>query len=341
MIPRGGRNRVKSPRTRPAASAVPDYCEPLIGWRIWHVIDETQLCSAVVDRRVPWTPFEPKIAEHGGMCFRTLTHLTHVGVDVIVSDPSEVFCSCGIHAYRTAADLANNVDLPGSSQAFVLGRVALWGTVAVHARGYRAARAYPQEIIYAEGCDGAAVAAAYGITYQEDRSWRSVSSSRRSVSSVFGSPYLFGFTGVSQQQGGNGIMRSPYMFTPPSWLSWIITHPQHQPWSSPVIHRPESYQFLVEPEPIEAAQPGLPAGMAPPDIVAPKRYQLPSGVWAIEMAGGGVLADLTEILTEIPSSGGSGGTATGAGAMTVPLTYDRVEGQILYSGWMTDHKTDD
>jgi hypothetical protein len=60
-------------------------------------------------------------------------------------------CECGIHA---AADLASAAgylhlyeDLPQRSICHrALGRVALWGTVVEGDLGWRASRAYPQEI---------------------------------------------------------------------------------------------------------------------------------------------------------------------------------------------------
>jgi hypothetical protein len=93
--------------------------------------------------------------------------------------------SCGIHAFKLdAVDKAKNdfrahfcadVERITSDLLWVVGTVSLWGRIAEHARGYRAQFAYPRMLIGAStGVDGPALAAAYGITFEEDASWKSV-----------------------------------------------------------------------------------------------------------------------------------------------------------------------
>jgi hypothetical protein len=61
-------------------------------------------------------------------------------------------CDCGIHAANNAAAAASYLhlyeDLPQRAICHrALGRVALWGTVVEGELGWRASRAYPQEIV--------------------------------------------------------------------------------------------------------------------------------------------------------------------------------------------------
>lgn len=185
-------------------SSVPDYCEPIIGWRVWgvqhvgrraietpphvlakwpfdpyesitfHIEEDYRLESG---GRTRWPPFEPLVAEHKEGVFASnddrLRGLACTGT------PCQHFPvrrpGCGIYAYKTWHDLASAIEgVNGNPFGGVIGQVALWGTVVEHEHGYRATLAYPHRIVWALNCDGAAVAKSYGIDYQEDTLWKSV-----------------------------------------------------------------------------------------------------------------------------------------------------------------------
>jgi hypothetical protein len=225
----------------PPKDAAPDYFEPLIGWRIWHVTKGGQIRAAVIG--TTWPAFKALQATHDG-------HEQCYGIGS---------CHCGAYAYRTEAFARADMDDLGAL-SYIIGKVALWGRVAVHTRGYRASRAYPVEFLYAKGCDGAAVANAYGVPFTEDQTWKSVSENGLSSSSLFRSQYPFGNPLLKYLVNGGFLASS-------------------QPWSSPYLLRPDDHTFIVQPDPPEAKYPGLPNGMQPPVIRTPKRFQRPSGLW--------------------------------------------------------------
>jgi hypothetical protein len=127
----------------------PDYIEPVIGWRSWAV---TRSGSEFRLRSIAFTDVWPVREAFVAKCYEAISHFPlrlwrrhprHV--------PVTLDCDCGIHA---AADLASAAaylhlyeDLPQRSICHrALGRVALWGTVVEGELGWRASRAYPQEI---------------------------------------------------------------------------------------------------------------------------------------------------------------------------------------------------
>ena len=125
----------------------PDYFEPVIGWRSWAVIHrghEFQLRSiAFTD---PWPVREAFVAK----CYRMMARLPLFRRKTSHT-PVTLECDCGIHAANNAAAAASYLhlyeDLPQRAICHrALGRVALWGTVVEGELGWRASRAYPQEI---------------------------------------------------------------------------------------------------------------------------------------------------------------------------------------------------
>lgn len=144
--------------------SVPDYLEPLIGWRVWYVsTDRDQLRLASPNRMAVWEPYRALEARHVGELPGGLCH------------------ACGIYAFRSLNDLRRTVaaqfDYRGATP-WVAGQVWLWGKFAEHQRGWRAQYAYPAKLVYGHECDAQALAAAYGIAYEKDSVW---TSARRSV----------------------------------------------------------------------------------------------------------------------------------------------------------------
>jgi len=111
----------------------PDYAEPLIGWRVWCVVETKaglRLASVIHDHE--W----PVGSETVARC-----EAAH--------DAPDLECACGIHAAREPAAVLSYLrgrDDPWTV-ARVLGRVQLWGRVVEHEGGWRAERAYPLDFL--------------------------------------------------------------------------------------------------------------------------------------------------------------------------------------------------
>lgn len=104
--------------------------EPILGWRTWALAGSKRgdglMLLPVAGRGRPWQPRRAARA----VCPLRRTHGPVPGLD----------CRCGLHATREI-DLLRRTRDPA-----VLGRVALWGRVVEHERGYRAELAYPQRL---------------------------------------------------------------------------------------------------------------------------------------------------------------------------------------------------
>ena len=122
--------------------AIPDYAEPCEGWRLWRfrrVGCQLRLLSLV--QETIWPPREELTAD----CLRRrlLARLRSTRRHEAPAEP----CACGI--YATSLDrLATHLrECDDRRTAYVFGRVHLWGTVIECQQGWRAARAYPAEIM--------------------------------------------------------------------------------------------------------------------------------------------------------------------------------------------------
>ncbi|HEX6230493.1 MAG TPA: hypothetical protein VF029_02140 [Actinomycetota bacterium] len=104
--------------------------EPILGWRTWALSGSSgggDLRLLPIGRHgAPWPPRTPAEAD----CRRRRAH----------GEPPAPDCRCGLHATHLPGPLRQARD------PAVLGRVALWGRVIEHERGYRARYAYPQRL---------------------------------------------------------------------------------------------------------------------------------------------------------------------------------------------------
>ena len=121
--------------------AIPDYVEPFEGWRVWRAGNEgSHLRLRSVVQETVWPPREELAAE----CVRRI--LARLGRRRRHEAPAES-CACGIYA-TTLDRVGSYLHERGDGGAhYVFGRVLLWGTVIECEQGWRAARAYPAEII--------------------------------------------------------------------------------------------------------------------------------------------------------------------------------------------------
>jgi hypothetical protein len=124
-----------------AFEGIPDFVQPLIGWRAWKVWSPRTGCdscpvfsSVILD--TPWTPRRKISAEHsfdlGAKCHGLL----------------EMGCSCGIYAFKDPLEafvylMKVRDRLLGMSVEVALGAVSLWGKVVECESGYKAQYAYP------------------------------------------------------------------------------------------------------------------------------------------------------------------------------------------------------
>ena len=123
-------------------SLAPDYVEAVVGWRMWYAVEEGSAVrlSSVIHRTL-WPRAAPLVA--ACRCLRVpLWPFARPRHEAPAAD-----CRCGIHA---ASIGMMRTYLPEQLQwtklVPVVGRVALWGVVHEHERGWRAAFAYPESL---------------------------------------------------------------------------------------------------------------------------------------------------------------------------------------------------
>jgi hypothetical protein len=122
--------------------AIPDYVEPLEGWRAWRVGGEDgDLRLFSVIQETVWPLREELVAA----CLkrRMLARLRRGrGHDA----PAEA-CACGIYATSLERLGSYLPDRDDGRTRYVFGRVRLWGTVIECEQGWRGSCAYPSEIL--------------------------------------------------------------------------------------------------------------------------------------------------------------------------------------------------
>jgi hypothetical protein len=122
----------------------PDHLEPVVGWRVWDVVDldgELRLCS--LNFWTVWLPGQGTTA----VCRRALADLNRAGLPPHAAP--EAGCTCGIYAARTAGHVlshARRFRLRADAVHRVVGRVRLWGEVVEADRGWRGEHAYPETL---------------------------------------------------------------------------------------------------------------------------------------------------------------------------------------------------
>jgi len=137
---------VVEPIDAPSPSAQPpDYAEPIVGWRLWLVVDRREgirLASVTYD--VAWPVGQPLEA---GCLDRRRSGAAHNEFHGHAAPRDE--CQCGIYAVADPVRLSPYLDTsyPGKDALYrVIGTVALWGIVVAAERGWRGALAYPSRI---------------------------------------------------------------------------------------------------------------------------------------------------------------------------------------------------
>jgi hypothetical protein len=128
----------------PGFEGVPDFVEPLLGWRAWKVwvpLSGSDSCpafsSVILD--TPWAPRRRFSAEHSFDLGAKCRGLLDLG------------CSCGIYAFKEPPEAVVYLmevrdRLLGMTVEVALGTVSLWGRVIECELGYKGQYAYPQHI---------------------------------------------------------------------------------------------------------------------------------------------------------------------------------------------------
>lgn len=149
---------------------IPDYCEALIGYRVWNVFPNGLMCGQSYAE--PWPPYLAMAARCG-----FTKNAAHVQEGCWVAPP--VYrCGCGIHALKLidAAELRIIEEAHSSARGWytyyddytpplgrVWGSIKLWGRVVEHEIGYRAEFAYPSQLYCQDKALAAVVATLYGV----------------------------------------------------------------------------------------------------------------------------------------------------------------------------------
>jgi hypothetical protein len=136
----------------PEHGRAPDYCEPVVGWRVWHAVAAGHELVSVF-RHAVW-PHEGALQ---AICtwrvFGVRARHSRDGHPAPWPD-----CQCGIYAAQPKAFsdyLDDYIACIGGhiskKRLLVFGRVSLWGTVVEHDLGWRASHAYPERLFVVPG----------------------------------------------------------------------------------------------------------------------------------------------------------------------------------------------
>jgi len=138
----------------PPEGGAPDYCDPVVGWRVWHVVAigrEPRLVS--VFRHALWPHDDALQAVCSWRVFGVRARHYRHGHPAPWPD-----CQCGIYAAQAMAFseyLDDYVRCIGGhvlkKRLLVFGRVSLWGTVVEHDLGWRASHAFPERLFVVPG----------------------------------------------------------------------------------------------------------------------------------------------------------------------------------------------
>jgi hypothetical protein len=123
-------------------SGAPDYVEPVVGWRVWYIVEaggKTRLSS--VFHQLVWPTREPLAA----VCLRSRFPRRRPQGDHAAPAAS---CGCGIYAapLQRVGEYLTGPRPSSRAMCPVIGRVSLWGTVVECAHGWRASLAYPAQL---------------------------------------------------------------------------------------------------------------------------------------------------------------------------------------------------
>jgi hypothetical protein len=132
-------------------TAAPDYCEPIVGWRLWSVgVDGGRARLASHVSPAVWHPGCELLAT----CDARRRELRRPWrVHPTDHAAPSLRCTCGVHAMERVGYLSTYLPLANRPYSWMrapvrqaIGRVTLWGAVVEGARGWRASHGYPAEL---------------------------------------------------------------------------------------------------------------------------------------------------------------------------------------------------
>lgn len=220
----------------PHGGEVPDYCEPLLAFRVWTVDGDGLLLSAYGTR---WQPYQALEGKHAFTAHswdweagKRKPECPGTPCDGHIPNLAP---KCGIYGFKTADALRKQwTDASWLTGSEIIGAVWFWGRVVEHEFGYRAQFAYPAYFLHGIDCDAAAVAKTYGVDYREDPSWKS----ERQFDAWWLSHCVFPFP--TSRVCITNKNQAVYLFSNPSPLS--------SQWVSRYLHPPSSLSLLKKPK---------------------------------------------------------------------------------------------
>lgn len=137
--------------------SVPDYCAPIVAYRVWGVDRTTTRLRARYRTEDAWEPKQPKRATCRYMDIGVVDDGApphHTTADCVAAMQAYYgegklehgwVASCGLYGYKTPlmAWHALGTSDEWDESRIVFGEVRLWGRVLEHERGFRAEYAYP------------------------------------------------------------------------------------------------------------------------------------------------------------------------------------------------------
>jgi hypothetical protein len=132
-------------------TAAPDYCEPIVGWRLWSVgVDDGRARLASHVSPAVWPPGRELVAT----CDARRRELRRPWrLHPTDHAAPALRCTCGVHAMGRIGYLSTYLPLANRPYWWMrapvrqaIGRVTLWGEVVEGARGWRASHGYPAEL---------------------------------------------------------------------------------------------------------------------------------------------------------------------------------------------------
>lgn len=115
--------------------------EPILGWRLWRLRRNE-------GGELRLTPTTPRSDWEPGVALRARCSGAHTRLYMVFNPELEAThrspepgCTCGVHAMADLGRLTRSM-----TRASVVGRIAMWGRVLEHAKGWRAELAYPSRL---------------------------------------------------------------------------------------------------------------------------------------------------------------------------------------------------
>jgi hypothetical protein len=152
---------VTTPPGERVGHEVPTFSECVVGYRAWSVDDRDQLWP-LAERRRPWTPgINTARCNCGTWGSLRFDWTVHEGRRILEASPAhpapEPSCDCGLYAWRRPKQ-AWREDPAWGSLPTVIGAVACWGRMQVHADGFRAEHACVVTLAHRVDADAATLA---------------------------------------------------------------------------------------------------------------------------------------------------------------------------------------